>query len=211
VRLCVFDLDHTLIRSPLDLAAMAVDMRGLLETRCGPLPARPDRYRVGELIHWCQANAPHVEAPLWEVALEHERRAVTDASLEPGARDAIDGARAAGFATAVWTNNAREVTALALARFELLTALDLVVTRDEMRALKPDPDGWRVIAGHFGDHRDAVVVGDSWVDGVAAMAAGIPFVAYRPNDADLARWKVEPVARITDLAALPDLLRRRAP
>jgi len=211
VRLCVFDLDHTLIRSPLDLAAMAVDMRGLLETRCGPLPARPDRYRVGELIHWCQANAPHVEAPLWEVALEHERRAVTDASLEPGARDAIDGARAAGFATAVWTNNAREITALALARFELLAALDLVVTRDEMRALKPDPDGWRVIAEHFGDHRDAVVVGDSWVDGVAAMAAGIPFVAYRPNDADLARWKVEPVARITDLAALPDLLRRRAP
>ena len=56
-----------------------------------------------------------------------------------------------------------------------------------------------------------MVVGDSWVDGVAAMAAGIPFVAYRPNDADLARWKVEPVARITDLAALPDLLRRRAP
>jgi len=211
VRLCVFDLDHTLIRSPLDLAAMAVDMRGLLETRCGPLPARPDRYRVGELIHWCQANAPHVEAPLWEVALEHERRAVTDASLEPGARDAIDGARAAGFATAVWTNNAREITALALTRFELLAALDLVVTRDEMRALKPDPDGWRVIAEHFGDHRDAVVVGDSWVDGVAAMAAGIPFVAYRPNDADLARWKVEPVARITDLAALPDLLRRRAP
>jgi phosphoglycolate phosphatase len=210
VRLCVFDLDHTLIRSPLDLAAMAVDMRGLLETRCGPLPARPDRYRVGELIHWCQAHAPHVEAPLWEVALEHERRAVADASLEPGARDAIEGARAAGFATAVWTNNAREVTALALARFELLTALDLVVTRDEMRALKPDPDGWRVIAEHFGDHRDAVVVGDSWVDGVAAMAAGIPFVAYRPNDADLARWKVEPVARIADLAALPELLRRRA-
>src|SRR5919109_1718780 len=67
VRLCVFDLDHTLVRSPLDLAAMAVDMRGLLESHCGPLPARPDRYRVGELIHWCQSNAPHVEMPLWEV------------------------------------------------------------------------------------------------------------------------------------------------
>ena len=210
MRLCVFDLDHTLVRSPLDLAAMAVDMRGLLESHCGPLPARPDRYRVGELIHWCKSNAPHVEAPLWEVALDHERRAVADASLEPGAREAIAGAHEAGFATAVWTNNAREVTALALERFGLLAALDLVVTRDEMRALKPDPDGWRVIAKHFGDHRDAVVVGDSWVDGVAAMAAGIPFVAYRGNEADLARWKVTPVARITDLADLPDLLRRRA-
>src|SRR5438034_354671 len=93
------------------------------------------------------------------------------ASLEASAREAIEGARAAGFATAVWTNNARDITAEALARFDLLSVLDLVVTRDEMRALKPDPDGWRVIVEHFGIPHDAVVVGDSWVDGVAAPAA----------------------------------------
>lgn len=209
MRLCVFDLDHTLVRTPLNLAAMALDMRAMLEVRCGPLPARPERYRVGELIRWCQANAPDVEKPLWEIALDHERRAMAIATLEPGARAAIDGARATGFATAVWTNNAREITAAALDRFDLLGVLDLVVTRDEMRALKPDPDGWRVIAEHFGAHRDAVVVGDSWVDGVAAGAAGIPFVAYRAKDADLQRWKVTPVARLTDLGALPDWLHAR--
>jgi phosphoglycolate phosphatase len=209
VRLCVFDLDHTLVRTPLDLAAMALDMRATLERRCGPLPSRRERYRVGELIHWCQAHAPEAEKPLWEIALDHERRAMAIAALEPGARHAIEGARAAGFATAVWTNNAREITATALDRFGLLKVLDLVVTRDEMRALKPDPDGWRVIAGHFGAHRDAVVVGDSWVDGVAAAAAGIPFVAYRANDADLQRWNIAPVARITDLGALPGWLQAR--
>jgi phosphoglycolate phosphatase len=209
VRLCVFDLDHTLVDTPLDLAAMARDMRATLERRCGPLPARPDRYRVGELIHWCQAHAPDVEKLLWDIALDHERQAMAIATLEAGAREAIDGARAAGFATAVWTNNAREVTAVALERFGLLPVLDLVVTRDEMRALKPDPDGWRVIAAHFGAHREAVVVGDSWVDGAAARAAGVPFVAYRARDADLARWSITPVAWLDDLAALPAWLRRR--
>jgi HAD superfamily hydrolase (TIGR01549 family) len=209
VRLCVFDLDHTLVHTPLDLAAMAVDMRAMLESRCGPLPARPERYRVGELIHWCQLNAPAVEKPLWEIALDHERRAMAIASLEPGAREAIDGARAAGFATAVWTNNAREITATALQRFGLLAVLDLVVTRDEMRALKPDPDGWRLIAAHFGAHRDAVVVGDSWVDGVAATAAGVPFIAYRAKESDLERWRLTPIARLTNLAALPDWLHAR--
>jgi phosphoglycolate phosphatase len=208
--LCVFDLDDTLVSTPLDLAAMALDMRATLERRCGPLPTRPERYRVGELIHWCQAHAPDVEKPLWEIALDHERRAMAIATLEPGARAAIDGARAAGFATAVWTNNAREITATALERFGLLGVLDLVVTRDEMRALKPDPDGWRVIAAHFGAHHDAVVVGDSWVDGVAADAAGIPFVAYRAKDADLERWRITPVTRLTDLAALPAWLSSRA-
>jgi len=210
VRLCIFDLDHTLVNTPLDLAAMALDMRATLEQRCGSLPARPDRYRVGELIQWCQDHAPDVEKPLWDIALDHERRAMALATLEAGAREAIDGARAAGFATAVWTNNAREVTGVALERFGLLGVLDLVVTRDEMRALKPDPDGWRVIAAHFGAHRDAVVVGDSWVDGVAAQAAGIPFVAYRVRDADLTRWNITPVARLDDLAALPGWLRARA-
>jgi phosphoglycolate phosphatase len=208
--LCVFDLDDTLVSTPLDLAAMALDMRATLERRCGPLPTRPERYRVGELIHWCQAHAPDVEKPLWEIALDHERRAMAIATLEPGARAAIDGARAAGFATAVWTNNAREITATALERLGLLGVLDLVVTRDEMRALKPDPDGWRVIAAHFGAHHDAVVVGDSWVDGVAADAAGIPFVAYRAKDADLERWRITPVTRLTDLAALPAWLSSRA-
>jgi phosphoglycolate phosphatase len=209
VRLCVFDLDHTLVHTPLDLAAMAVDMRAMLERRCGPLPARPDRYRVGELIHWCQANAPDVESPLWDIALDHERRAMALATLMPGAREAIDGARAVGFATAVWTNNAREISATALERFGLLSVLDLVVTRDEMRALKPDPDGWRLIAGHFGAHRDAVVVGDSWVDGVAAQAAGIPFVAYRAKEADLTRWNITPATHLTDLADLPKWLDAR--
>jgi phosphoglycolate phosphatase len=210
VKLCVFDLDHTLVNSPLDLAAMALDIRALYERACGPLPAREDRYRVGELIDRCRERSADLETAAWTIALDHERRAVDGAWLEPGALDAILGARAAGWGVALWTNNAREVTAIALGRFGLDAHLDLVVTRDEMRDLKPDPDGFRVIAEHFGRARDAVVVGDSWVDGLAAAEAGVPFVAYRARAEDLDRWKVTPVARLSDLAALPAWLRERA-
>src|SRR5204862_15916 len=84
---------------------------------------------------------------------------VEAAWLEPGAREALAGARAAGFATALWTNNAREVTQVALDRFALVDALDLVVTRDEMAEMKPSADGWRVITARFASVRDAVVVG----------------------------------------------------
>ena len=61
VGLCVFDLDHTLIRTPLDLAAMAADMRALIEAATGPLPYRRERYRVGELIAYCRTQAPTLE------------------------------------------------------------------------------------------------------------------------------------------------------
>ena len=235
--LCVFDLDHTLVRTPLDLAAMAVEMRALLEEARGPLPPRPERWRVGELVLWSKAEAPELEQALWQVALGHERRAMDAASLEPGALDAVTGARDAGFRTALWTNNARALTVPALERLGLAALLDLVVTRDDMRALKPDPDGWRVISEHFTarlaggtasaptapEHftarlaggtasartAPAVIVGDSWVDGVAAAAVGVPFVAYRAREEELRRWGVEPIARLDDLAALPAWLMAR--
>jgi phosphoglycolate phosphatase-like HAD superfamily hydrolase len=207
VALCVFDLDHTLIQTPLDLAAMAADMRALIEAASGPLPPRRDRYRVGELIAYCRTQAPALEAAAWDLALDHERRAMRLATLESGALEALAGARRVGFATAIWTNNARILTLPALTRLGLTAEVDLVVTRDDTRALKPDPDGWRVIAGHFRDRlaggAPAVVVGDSWVDGVAATKAGVPFVAYRARQADLDRWGVKPVAHLTDLALLP--------
>ena len=210
MRFCAFDLDHTLVRTPLDLAAMANDMRAYLERAGAAPPGRDERYRVGELLRFCKRVAPTHEPALWALALEREQRAMDLATLEPGAFEAVTGTRRLGFVTALWTNNAGSVTRAALERLGLVAHFDVVVTRDEMCELKPDPDGWRVIVGHANGAARAAdahyMVGDSWVDGLAATAAGIPFVAYRANPADLARWRVAPVTTLTDLATLPDWL-----
>jgi phosphoglycolate phosphatase-like HAD superfamily hydrolase len=211
VRLCAFDLDHTLVRTPLDLAAMAVDMRQCLERAGACLPARDERYRVGELLRFCKVEMPALEPALWTLALEREQQAMDEATLESGALDAVTGARRLGFVTALWTNNAGAVTRGALERLGLAEHFEIVVTRDEMRELKPHPDGWRVIAelAEVAARGSRYMVGDSWVDGLAATAAGVPFIAYRMNPADLARWKIDPVTTLTDLGALPDFLADR--
>src|SRR4029453_1744250 len=136
VALCVFDLDHTLIQTPLDLAGMAGARRALIEAATGPLPYRRERYRVGELITYCRTQAPTLEAAAWDLALDHERRAMKGATLEAGAPGALAGARGAGFATALWTNNARTLTLPALERLGLAQELELVVTPHDMRGLK---------------------------------------------------------------------------
>ena len=73
-----------------------------------------------------------------------------------------------------------------------------------------------MISGHFsklakgvGDPRDAIVVGDSWVDGVAAAKAGVSFIAYRARQEDLDRWQVRPIVHLADLALLPAWLAAR--
>jgi len=166
------------------------------------LPPRAERWSGAELFDLVRRDAPHLEAALLAIPVAHERRAMELASLEPFAVEVVAGLRAAGVATAIWTNNDRVVADVVLARFGLAPHLDLVVTRDDVRRLKPDPDGLRVVRDRWPHASRIVVVGDSWVDGAAAQAGGVPFIAYRGDRAELARRGVVAAA---DIASLRDL------
>jgi hypothetical protein len=49
-------------------------------------------------------------------------------------------------------------------------------------------------------------VGDASIDGIAANRAGLPFIAFRPKEADMHRRGVMRWATIHALAELPALL-----
>lgn len=201
----IFDLDHTLVRSPLDLRSMAQDLLVYLRQAGVTLPAREPRWSAPELARFVREHTPGLEDGFWQIALVHEQRALLSAELEPGTLESLQAVRALGFRTAVWTNNAGAVTRHVLGQFGLAQHLDLVVTRQEMRHLKPDPDGLRVIAERWPDLEDVFVVGDSWADGQAAHAGGVPFIAYRADQEDLQRRGVPvwaAIAHLSELAAL---------
>jgi phosphoglycolate phosphatase len=202
----VFDLDHTLVNSPLDLKAVGREMEAFVRARGVPVPERALRWSGAELFDLVRREAAHLEAELLAIPLAHERRAMGEATLEPFAREAVAAMKELGFATAIWTNNDRVVADHVLTRFGLSLHLDLVVTRDEMRRLKPDPDGLRVVRERWPDAPRIVVVGDSWVDGLAAQAAGVPFIAYRPDIAEMEQRGVAIAARIHSLLDLPAAL-----
>lgn len=204
-RALVFDLDHTLVRSPLDLRAMAQDLLVFLRERGVALPARDSRWSAPELARFVREQVPSLEADFWEIALAHERRALSEAELEPGALESLRAVRALGFRTAVWTNNDGAATRHVLEQFALTPHLDLVVTRQEVRHLKPDPDGLRVIAERWPDLGEVFVVGDSWADGQAAGAGGVPFIAYRADHEELERRGVLVWAALVHLGDLPAL------
>ena len=204
-RALVFDLDHTLVRSPLDLRAMAQDLLVFLRERGVALPARESRWSAPEMARFVREQAPSLEADFWEIALAHERRALLEVELEPGALESLRAVRALGFRTAVWTNNDGAATRHVLEQFALISHLDLVVTRQEVRHLKPDPDGLRVIAERWPDLGEVFVVGDSWADGQAAGAGGVPFIAYRADHEELERRGVLVWAALVHLGDLPAL------
>ena len=204
---CVFDLDHTLVASPLDLRAVAREMEAFVRGHGVPLPAREQqRWSGAELFDLVRREAAHLERDALAIPVAHERRAMEHATLEPFAGEALSALKQLGFATAVWTNNDRVVADFVLARFALSPHLDLVVTRDDVARLKPDPDGLRLVRARWPMASSIVVVGDSWVDGVAAQAGGVPFIAYRGDAAELEGRGVTVAARISSLLDLPAAL-----
>jgi phosphoglycolate phosphatase len=198
----VFDLDHTLVSSPLDMVRVGREMEALIRERGVPIPEREQRWSGPELLGLVRREAGHLEAEVLAIPEAHERRAMMLATLEPHALEALAALRQLGLATAVWTNNDRVAAGYVLERFGLGAHLDLVVTRDDVRHLKPDPDGLRVVRTRWPDAPRVVMVGDSWVDGLAAQAGDIPFVAYRADAGELERRGVRVTASISSLLDL---------
>jgi phosphoglycolate phosphatase len=206
--LCAFDLDHTLVRSPLDLVRLKAEIRGLVTAEGIPLPEATRAWTIGQLIAAATAHRAALGEACWALCTTHEEDAVVEARAEPGAHEALMALRTAGYPLAVWTNNTGPVARRALASCGLDGFFRVLVTRDEA-ALKPDPSGLRLLEAAFPERR-IWVVGDSWVDGAAAHAGGAGFIAYGADPVELARRGVAPRTVLRDLRELPEWLRTAA-
>jgi pyrophosphatase PpaX len=81
------------------------------------------------------------------------------------------------------TASYRDVIQIAIARHELLDVFGIVVTGDEVKAQKPDPDGILTALRFFGAKPErAVMIGDSKKDLLAGRNAGIDTVLFYPPE-----------------------------
>ena len=149
------------------------------------LPERELRWSGPELLAVVRREASHLESEIMAIPVAHERRAMEQATLIPFAREAVIAMKQLGFATAIWTNNDRVVADVVLARFDLRPHLDLVVTRDDVLQLKPDPDGLRVVRARW-PGAERIVSRRFLGDGAAAQRAAPPFIATAPTSSSLA-------------------------
>lgn len=186
---CVFDLDHTLVSSPLDLHDVALAMECFARRSGLVLAERELPWYGAEILELIRAQAPHLEPALMEIPIAFERKAMQEAVLEPFVTETLRQVREQGYGTVVWTNNDSVVTEFVMSRFDLRGLLDLVITRDQVRRLKPDGEGLELVKKRWPD-LPTVVVGDSWVDAAAALAGNIPFIGYRANQAELDRRRL---------------------
>jgi phosphoglycolate phosphatase len=131
-------------------------------------------------------------------------------SLYDDVGGALDALRDRGRTLGIVSNNHRRAVSLALRQFGLADRFAVVrgadFSPDGMRRMKPAPDNLTATLAHLdADPRDALYVGDSDVDVLAADDAGVDSVyVRRPHRAGADR--PEPTYEIDGLDALPGLV-----
>jgi HAD superfamily hydrolase (TIGR01509 family) len=156
IKAVIFDLDGTITEPYLDFDAIRKDM-GLAQDS-GPVlesmekMSASERRRVDEILH------------------RHEQKAVTESTLNPGAKETLESLRRDGIFIGILTRNLRE-NAFAIAGKHNLQ-FDAVIGREDGPA-KPDSFGVEEICRQFGvKPSETMLVGDYLFDLLCAKSAG---------------------------------------
>lgn len=129
--------------------------------------------------------------------------------LYPGAMQAIEGLKSAGYGVGICTNKPEGLADLLLRRLGVRDAFASLVGADTLPVRKPDPAPLRLAAEQAGGMPDATcLVGDSDTDRNTAKAAGVPsiLVTFGPSGEDMAALR--PEALLADFADLQSVVTR---
>ena len=156
IRAVAFDLDGTLVHSPLDFAAIRDELNWPADT---DLLARLET--IGNLEERKAADA---------VIRRFEMEAAEQSYLLPGVLACLQQLQQQGIPTAILTRNIRQATTHMLERLQI--PIQLVLTREDCAA-KPDPEGLYRIADQFAiTTSELLYIGDYHFDLTTAANAG---------------------------------------
>lgn len=201
----LFDLDGTLVHSPIDFAAMKVAVRAIAA-----------RHGVGDLTatdvlglltqasgRVAQADRVRFRDEAEAAILSEELRAAREVVAAPGAPEVLGRLRDAGKKIAVVTRNSRQIARTVLA--DLALVHDVLVAREDTPRPKPAPIHLRrALVRLRVSPRNAVFVGDHAMDALGGRRAGMrTFGVPTPGDTTQAAFAAQrPDVMLEDLHAL---------
>lgn len=133
----------------------------------------------------------------------------THTVLYPGAMEAVEALKAAGYRVAICTNKPEGLAHMLLTKLGVRDAFGAMVGADTLAIRKPDPEHLFETARRAGgDPALCLLVGDTNTDRETARAAGVPcvLVSFGPSGDDMAA--LGPEALLDHYDDLPDIVTR---
>lgn len=214
VRTVIFDLDGTLADTSADLISaanhcfQALGAGNLLDPKADALTAfhggramlRLGLSRLGTI------DETEVERLYPLLLAAYEDDIDTHTTLYPGAVDALQTLKTAGFRTGICTNKPERLAQLLLTRLGVRDLFQSLVGADTLPVRKPDPAPYRLSVERTGGSvAHSMLIGDTDTDRQTARAAGVPaaLVTFGPEGAAVARFAPEAlIDHFDDLPAI---------
>lgn len=203
----IFDMDNTLLQSRIDFFKMKkVVYDFLVREKLLPREFSWMDKTPSQIIEWGRKleGFQQVEQEVWQLVAEVEAEGMENVVLEPYAMELLAHLKEKNKRISLLTNNAYGAAAKALTDLSVLHLFDYVAGREQMKELKPSPSGIFHILDQDPTRpkEEWVMIGDSWIDGMAASRAGIPFIAYQASVPELEKKGVNPLGSIDCLKEL---------
>ena len=162
----IFDLDGTLVESNLNFEQMRLDL--------GIAPKLPILEEIAKEKNRQKVNKMH------EILEEHEMEGALRSKLLPYVKDFLAYLNTKRIKTAVLTRNSKRCTEISLEKNGLF--FETVLTREDVKVPKPDPEGLLKIVNDFNlSSENAVYIGDFSFDIDAAKNANMKSIYFGKN------------------------------
>ncbi len=220
MRTVIFDLDGTLANTSADLIAaanacfreMGAGERlhpvedALTAFHGGRAMLRLGLSRLGTVEEAVVDRWYPMLLALYEDGIDRETR------LYPGAADAVEALRQAGFATGICTNKPARLAEILMQRLGVRDMFGSLVGADTLPVRKPDPAPYHLSVRNAGGTSErSILIGDTETDRKTAAAAGVPsvLVTFGPEGEAISR--LAPEALLGAYGDLPELAERFLP
>lgn len=212
MRTVIFDLDGTLADTSADLIAAAnlcfrdLGLGDLLGPRDAGTALRGGRAMLTLGFERAEGYGAADVAAQYPRLIAHYEGAICErTTLYPGAAEAVERLRAAGYRTGICTNKPERLTTLLMDRLGARHLFDSLVSADTLPVMKPHPEPYReAVRRAGGEPSRSCLVGDSDTDRATARAAGVPSILVTFGPSGAAMTALEPEALIGSFEELWD-------
>jgi phosphoglycolate phosphatase len=203
-------MDNTILRSRIDFGYMEQNVyEFLLKKQVIPNDIPLNEFTSSTIIELARLSpnfSSEVENDVWGIVKELEKKGMENADLDSGVMDLLKQLHDCCHLT-VLTNNSQVAALKALKATKIEHYFDHIIGREQVSS-KPSPSGMNYIISLYPHltKGDWLTVGDAWIDGKAAMDAGIKFIAYQANQLEFERRGIYPICYINEIKEILDYL-----
>ena len=186
----IFDLDGTLASFNLDYKTMRAEVRSYLQRKGVPASVLSTRESIFEMLKKAEIYFKNtsksdevfveIQKQALAIAEKFELEAASCTSLLPGANETLKALKHMNLKVGLCTINSQKAANYILQRFQIAGFFDVVVPRNMVRYVKPNPEHFESALKMLGTLPEStLIVGDNGVDMQSAkelktIAVGIP-------------------------------------